>query len=506
MIDDGSPVFFCPTQRVPGPGGYMTSSADSRMTEVRRLLSESWTMGWPMILIMFFHFSIGMADVYVAGYLGTDVLAAVGYVSQLYWTFMILANGITVGAVSMISQAYGASSSEGVGHVTAHSLILGIAVAGLITVGAQLYPGPIVRIAGMPPEIRDVSERFVSIFSLVLVPTYIMIISGGVLRSSGRIIVTMVNSLIASAANVAGDFILPFGWGPIPPMGYSGIAWATAIATSLGMVLNVFFITRGPARVTAKALLTPLPRCFRNLVKLGVPPAVQQTAWNAGTLVVYFLVARLPHAEVTALAAMTAGVRIEAIVFLPIFALNMASAVLTGNRLGAGDTSGARASAKVTAGLCLGIIALPVLAMFVFAPEVASFLSHDDAVHDEMVRYLRINMVGMPFLAIGVSLAGALQGAGDTFSTMRIVFTGMWIIRIPLMLVMIHFVGAGPAGIWWSMTVSVALMCFLFVIRFRTDSWTKASVDKTNETMLWEACVPGLVPRKGESLRPTESP
>jgi MATE family multidrug resistance protein len=400
----------------------------------------------------------------------------------------------------MISQAYGASSSKGVGHVTAHSLTLGVAISGVLTVAAQLYPEAIVRVAGMPPDIQGIAEQFLRIFSLVLIPTYIMIITGGVLRSSGRIIVTLIVSLIASSMNVAGDFILPFGWGPIPAMGYVGIVWSTAIATTLGMVLNLFFIVRGPGCISAASLVTLMPRCFRNLVKLGIPSAIQQTAWNAGTLVVYFLAAQLKEGEITALAAMTAGVRIEAIVFLPIFALNMACAVLTGNRLGIGDIAGARSSAKVTAALCLGVIALPIVAMFTFAPEISSVLSHEKAVHHEIVRYLRINMIGMPFMAVGVCLAGALQGAGDAFATMRIVFYGMWLIRIPLMLVMIKVLHAGAAGIWWSMTISMVLMCFLFVLRFRSDAWTTASVDKKTQTMLWQACLPPATVVKSDPL------
>ncbi len=468
----------------------MKTSGHSKFEEAKRFLAESWAMGWPMILIMFFHFSIGMADVYVAGYLGTDVMAAVGYVGQLYWTLLILANGITVGAVSMISQAYGANSSEGVGHVTAHSLVLALAISGILTIFALAFPASIVRIAGMPVEIREIAEDFIRIFALVLIPTYVMIITSGVLRASGRIHITMINSLVASLVNIAGDLILGFGWGPIPALGYKGIAWATAAGTTLGMLLNLIFVLRGPSCLRLSCLLQPIPRCMRNLAKLGVPSALQQTAWNAGTLVVYFLVGQLRGGEVTALAAMTAGVRIEAIIFLPIFALNMACAVLTGNKLGVGDEVGARYGAKVTAMLSFSIILLPIVAIFVFAPHISSWLTQDQAVLDEMVRYLRINMLGMPFLAIGVSLSGALQGAGDTMATMRIVFTGMWLFRIPFILVIIHVFRTSATGVWWAMTLSMILMCSLLINRFRGDSWVKASIDKENSTMLWEACIP----------------
>jgi multidrug resistance protein, MATE family len=459
--------------------------------EIRHLLKESWAMGWPMILIMSFQFAIGLTDVYVAGYFGKDVVAAVGYVTLLYWALMIMANGLSMGTVSMVSQAYGAKSSEGIGCIAANSMLLGLCISGVLTIIAQLFPATIVRIAGMPQEIQTIAESFVRVFSLVLIPTYLMIITGGVLRSSGRIHIATINSVVAATSNLVGELVLSFGWGPVPALGFIGIAWGTAIATTLGMVLNLYHIVSGPARITLWSLTNPLSGCIRNLIKLGVPTALQQTAWNGGTLVVYFLVGRLQGGETTALAAMTYGVRVEAIIFLPIFALNMASAVLTGNRLGAGDVAGARSGAKVTALLCLAIIFLPATAIFILAPQISALLTQDPAVMQEMIRYLRVNMIGEPFMAIGLTLSGALQGAGDTFATMRIIFTGMWLLRIPFILAVIYILGTSALGIWWSMTVSIVIMCGLLAYRFKGNAWIKASVDKTTNTMLWEACLPG---------------
>ncbi len=94
-------------------------------------------------------------------------------------------------------------------------------------------------------------------------------------------------------------------------------------------------------------------------------------------------------------------------------------------------------------------------------------------------------------MAIGVTLSGALQGAGDTFATMRIIFTGMWLLRIPFILSAIYILRTSALGIWCSMVVSIVLMCGLLANRFRGNAWIKASVDKKSNTMLWEACLPG---------------
>ncbi len=379
--------------------------------------------------------------------------------------------------------------SEGVVNITWNSILMGLAIAGSLTLISRLSPALIIRLAGMPEQIQLIAEDFLKVFSLVLIPTYLMIITGGILRSSGRVRLAMVNSACAACLNIVADLVLSFGWGPIPGMGYIGIAWATACATTVGMFLNITQIFIGSFKTTSRSSLKPRPRCLKNLIKLGVPSALQQTAWNAGTIVIYFLVGSLEGAEITALAAMTGGVRVEAIIFLPVFALNMASAVLTGNKLGAGDIVGARKGAKITAALCLVLVLIPAIAIFISAPIISALLTSDKSVLAEMVNYLRINMLGTPFLAIGISLGGALQGAGDTLATMRIVFIGMWVIRIPIILFMIHVMHAGPIGVWWAMTISIVILCGLMIKRFGGNAWIKASVDRGDKTMLWEACL-----------------
>lgn len=56
----------------------------------------------------------------------------------------------------------------------------------------------------------------------------------------------------------------------------------------------------------------------------------------------FVLVASLPADSVNALAGLNAGLRVEALLFLPGMAFNMSVAVLVGNSLGAGKPAEAR--------------------------------------------------------------------------------------------------------------------------------------------------------------------
>jgi len=77
-----------------------------RMDDIACFVSRSWEVAWPMTLIMFFEFLISLTDVYVAGRISKEVQAAYGFVAQIYFISIVVANALTVGTVSAVSRLF----------------------------------------------------------------------------------------------------------------------------------------------------------------------------------------------------------------------------------------------------------------------------------------------------------------------------------------------------------------------------------------------------------------
>ena len=60
-------------------------------------VNRSWSVAWPMILIMLFEFMIGLTDVFVSGRVGKEAQATYGYAIQLYFIFIVIANALRLG-------------------------------------------------------------------------------------------------------------------------------------------------------------------------------------------------------------------------------------------------------------------------------------------------------------------------------------------------------------------------------------------------------------------------
>lgn len=432
-----------------------------------------WQLSWPMLLVMIFNFIVGMTDVYVAGLISPEVQAVVGFVSQIFFLNVIVANAISIGTIALIARSAGAGDLHGAVKIARQSLIFGVLAAGLLMAAGLVFYRQIIAIAGFPKDIQPIAWRFVRIFAMSLGPNYVLIISNAVFRASGEVRKVLFTMFLVSVLNIAGNFLLVFGLPPLPGFGYAGIALATAVSVTAGMIVNFFLLARGRWKAIFKAPVDISGAVIIRIFKLSWPAALLQIAWNAGSIVLYNILGRLGSASIAALASLTNGLRIEAVIYLPAFALNMAAAVLVGQNLGAKDPARAAEVGWKMASSGAALVSLMAVIIFIKAGSLASSISADPSVIKGTAMYLRFNMVSEPFMALSAILGGGLQGAGDTRGTMRIIIIAMWIIRLPLSWFFALGLGYGAQGVWTAMVASMIIQGILMAYRFHRGLWKK---------------------------------
>ena len=441
-----------------------------------KLWSNIWQISWPMLLIMILQFLVGITDIYVAGLISSEVQAAVGFISQLYFLVIIIGNAISIGTVSLVSKAVGAGNVPHALWNAKQSMLFGFLISVALALIIGLFFRQIITATGFPVEIRSIAEIFLQIFTVALVPNYLLVISNAVFRAGGAVKIPLLSMFVFCIVNVLGDFGFVFGRFGLPLLGFSGIAVATAVAATIGMIVNLVFMIRLPWRGLYMSSWRIRWRAVQIIVRLSWPAAMLQIAWNAGSIVLYNILGRLGESSITALAAITNGLRIEAIIFLPAFAFNMAASVLVGQNLGAGRAERAERIGWQIA--IVGMIFVSVMAavIFVGAEYCAAFFTADRAVLEETTRYLRINMFSEPFMALSLVLVGGLQGAGDTRGTMWVIVVAMWLIRLPLAYGLVFLAGFGATGAWIAMVSSMIMQGLLMARRFRSGYWKTITV------------------------------
>jgi len=436
-----------------------------------------WHLSWPMFLIMIFNFLVGFTDVYVAGLINPEVQAAIGFITQLYFLLIIVANAISIGTVALISRAIGSENIPRALDNAKQSLIFGVLIAIGLTITVLTFYREIISTAGFPIKIREIAETFLRVFAFALGPNYILIISNAIFRAAGEVKKPLLTMFVVSLSNIIGDFVLVFGISPFPKMGYPGIALSTAISASIGMGINLVLLSLSRWSTLYRRPWSISASTFKKIASLGWPAALLQIAWNAGSIVLYNILGRLKDESIMALASITNGLRIEAIIFLPAFALNMAASVLVGQNLGAGNANRAAKVGWEIASIGVVLLSLIAIVIFIWAEYFASFLAKEAAVLEETTRYLRINMVSEPFMALALILGGGLQGAGDTKGTMWVIIISMWFIRLPLAFFLALILDYGAIGVWVAMVTSMVFQGLLMARHFHRGRWKELEVE-----------------------------
>jgi putative MATE family efflux protein len=445
--------------------GFVSLLKNEKIKAIER---ESWAVSWPMTIIMFCVFLIGLTDVYVAGRLGKEIQASYGFATQFYFIFTILAFALSIGSVSVLSRLFTSDRKEEFKTAIDSAVTVAIFGGALFSVLGFVFTKNIVSALNVPQELRAFVVSLTRIFSFGLLFSYLFLNTNAVLRACGLVRKSLWTMSMVCVLNIALNFILAL----MTPLKFKGIALATVISMFAGSILNLFYLKKLMSGFFAFSL-----HAVRNIFSVGWPAGLLQVFWQIGYMVMYLLLSAIPKHNIEILAAFTNGLKIEAAIFLPAFAFNMANAVVVGNLLGKKNREDAYSAGLVTSFVGVIIVVVMALAILLNARTIAAFLSANEEVIKQSTLYIYISMLSEPFMAWGVILSGALQGAGDTKSVMFIVGLSMWLVRIPLCYILGIYFGFGAIAVWWSMNASILVQSFFVTRRYFSQKWIKKSIE-----------------------------
>jgi putative MATE family efflux protein len=331
-----------------------------------------------------------------------------------------------------------------------------------LALGGFLFSGEMIRLLNIPEEVKYFATPFVEIYSTGLFFHYLLINCNGILRSCRMVKRSLKTMALVCVINIVLNFFLVFH----TPVGFRGIAAATASSVFIGSIINLVYINKVMAGVRNFSM-----NMVWRMIGIGWPIGMLQVLWQLSSMVLFLILSALPEHRVEILAALTTGLRIESVIYLPVFGFNMANAVIVGNLLGEKKQEDAFRSGFITAAIGVLIVTIMVIAVILNARWIISFLSNNEIVIRESMKYIYISMISEPFMAWGIILGGGLNGAGDTRSVLMRVALSVWLVRVPLSYIFVVLFGFGPVSVWWSMNISQFVQAFVMSKRYFNKEW-----------------------------------
>ena len=436
-----------------------------------------WGLVWPQMSMLLCTIIINLTDIWAAGRLSADIQAAVGISFQVQAFLLVFGWALGSGSMAAVTQSMGGGrilrAQNYVGFVIAVCVIIALAVAGIM----YMLRGSVLTLLQTPEALVSTTDYIMSVMLLGLPTYYIVQISGTLFRAARQVIAPLLVVMVSCVLNIFGDLCLGLGWFGFPALGMKGIVWSTFWSNVVAAGLSLVFLHRG--RLLTSHVVPPL-RWLRKgapyLFKVAIPAGLNSMLWQAGYLVMYGITASLPGG-VDALAGLTAGNRIESLLYMPANAFMVTASILVGNALGEGDKAGARRAGITLFFLSAFSMSSVAACMWPFLPDLARFFSSEAAVQTQIVNYLFFNVLVVPFTVSGLVLHGVMNGAGATIYSMIVNISCIWLVRLPVGWGLAHLVFHDAYGVYMAMFISMVIQTSLMVWVFLRKDWARFALN-----------------------------
>jgi putative MATE family efflux protein len=414
----------------------------------------------------------GFVDQIVIARLGNASLAAVGLIGHM--TFL---SGIVLGALSatasiLVAQHHGRQDAPGVARAVGGAVQLALVVTVPLALVVAGFAAPILTKMGVEPAVVDAGAPFLRVIAVTVPLSLVGSVAASALRSLGDARTPMVVTLICVATNTVLNFVLVFGWGPVPALGVMGAAYATLVAQVLRCALMVRAMRRAKREVPfplgdfARTDAAMLGRILR----LTWPIALTEVVWSLGSFLYALITIEL---GTVAIAANQVVVTTEAIFVMASSGLSAAALTLIGQAIGADDEPRLRrtASQLVRIGLAssaaFGLLtAATSVLLGVFFHEISA-----EALHLARVG-LVLNAVFQWVKVMNMVLGnGLLRAGGDNRFVLVADMTSIFAFGLPVAFVVARFTHLGLIGILVAKLLEEGSRVAMFALRYRSAKW-----------------------------------
>ncbi len=278
----------------------------------------------------------------------------------------------------------------------------------------------------------------------------ILFVSAACLRSAGDTRTPFYVLAVVNAVNVVCSVLFVFGPAPWGGHGVRGVALGTAVAWIVGaMAMTMVLCGRRATIRLYLHRLRPQSTLLRRILRISGPQFLDGSAMWSGNFLLAALVGYLGSTvQPGALAAHIVVIRIEAISYLPGWALAQAAATLMGQYLGLGDSRRARTAVKYCWALAAIIMSAMGTMFLIWAEPLVRCVTAEPRLLDLAPPLLRICGPAQIFLGTAIVLEQAVRGAGDTRPVAVLVIASTFLVRLPAAYVAGVYLAGGIAGIW----------------------------------------------------------
>lgn len=440
------------------------------------IMKEVIKIAGPVLIELLLGTLFGMVDMIMLGNYGTDAssaaaIAAVGVTNQVILVGLSLVQSLNIGATAMVARYMGAEQEERIEDVLRHIIVLTqiFLVIPMLFIGLK-YTNQVMGFMGAHADTIEIGRSYfrIIIFGFIFQAFNFSVFAS--MRGSGDTKTPMMINIAVNLLNVFGNMGLIYGLFGLPELGVTGAAISTVLSQIVASIilLKYIFSPDNLISIDIRKKFRLKKDVIANLVRIGVPAALEQIALRVGVITFVKIVASL---GTEAYATHQIALNIKSLSFTPGQAFGIAASTLAGRSLGEGSPN--LAEKYILGCKKIGSLIATAIAVvfFFFGGHIASLYTNNINVISQTSDILKLMAFIQPFQSTQLILAGGLRGAGDTVWTLVSTFIGVLIVRLILARYFVLKLGMGLIGAWLAIFVDQFVRWALVKYRFNRGRW-----------------------------------
>jgi len=342
----------------------------------------------PASVGFFFNTMYNVVDTFWAGRLSTDALAALSLSFPVFFVLLAMGSGFSTGATALIGNALGRGDRREAARTASQGLVLSFFLGLFIMVVGYLSVPSLFRLLGATDQYLQIclDYMFVILGGAGVVMQFYMF--NGILNSQGDMRSFRNYLMVATVLNILMDPWFMYGGLGVPAMGVKGIALATVLMQTGGLVfLGLRARRTGLLFRSEGAHWTPDFKVLRAIAGQGIPASLNMMTVALGIFIITYFLSGFGQKAVAAYGVAT---RMEQIILLPCIGLNVAALTLAAQNGGAGMYDRVRVMVRKSLTYGLWMVLVGSTLLYFGADLLVNLFTDDPEVVEIGGHYLRI--------------------------------------------------------------------------------------------------------------------
>ncbi len=423
----------------------------------------------PMVLEMIMESIFAVVDIKFVSELGADAVATVGITESLITIIYAISVGLSMATTALVSRRIGEKKNRDASIAAFQAILLGILFSSIIAIPGVIFSKQILELMGASTEIVENMSGYATIMLGGNGIIMLLFIINAIFRSSGDAAISMRVLWLANILNLILDPLLIFGIGPFPELGVKGAAIATNIGRGTAVIFQFYLLFSGKHRIKLDLSILKIDfKVIRKLIKISYGGIFQYLIATSSWIGLVRIIS-IFGSEIVA--GYTIAIRIIIFSLLPSWGISNAAATLVGQNLGANKPDRAEKSVWITGKINMIIMGIMGIIFVIFPDFFVKLFIDDPVVVSSGSSCLRIVSFGFIAYGLGMVLANAFNGAGDTITPTKINFISFWIIEIPIAYILSLPFGMREEGVFLSIIIAEIVMTILAAYLFKQGKW-----------------------------------